>query len=66
MPFLIPVLVGISVLFGAVEHAIHIWCIKPRKTRDSRYRNRDRSLTLEMAAGFSVSGRRMLFQPACR
>ena len=59
MPFLIPVLVGISVLFGG-RYVIYIWCIKPRKTR-----NRDRSPTSEMAAGFFVSGRRMLFQP-CR
>ena len=36
MPFLIPVLVGISVLFGG-RYVIYIWCIKPRKTR-----NRDR------------------------
>ena len=63
MPFLIPVLVGISVLFGG-RYVIYIWCIKPRNS-ESRYRNRDRSLTSEMAAGFFVSGRRMLFQP-CR
>jgi len=33
MPFLIPVLVGISVLFGG-RYVIYIWCIKPRKTRN--------------------------------
>jgi hypothetical protein len=64
MPFLIPVLVGISVLFGG-RYVIYIWCIKPRKTRNREIGIAIESPTSEMAAGFFVSGRRMLFQP-CR